>query len=150
MFFNLQNEQREVIDKFRGGSVNLLIATTVAEEGLDIKECNIVIRYGLVTNEIAMLQVRVYCIPNLFFKVVFCLEYANGESYSWALVILLEYLQTKRKCYCNKVHFQVPASCYMKCVLYKICIPVVQCEIHLKFYTTSKLSYAWYRKGILV
>ncbi|NXA15800.1 IFIH1 protein, partial [Sapayoa aenigma] len=53
-----QNEQREVIDKFRCGSVNLLIATTVAEEGLDIKECNIVIRYGLVTNEIAMLQAR--------------------------------------------------------------------------------------------
>ncbi|NXJ59884.1 IFIH1 protein, partial [Rostratula benghalensis] len=53
-----QNEQREVIDKFRGGSINLLIATTVAEEGLDIKECNIVIRYGLVTNEIAMLQAR--------------------------------------------------------------------------------------------
>ncbi|NXL88731.1 IFIH1 protein, partial [Alectura lathami] len=53
-----QNEQREVIDKFRVGSVNLLIATTVAEEGLDIKECNIVIRYGLVTNEIAMLQAR--------------------------------------------------------------------------------------------
>ncbi|NWX98149.1 IFIH1 protein, partial [Nothoprocta ornata] len=53
-----QNEQREVIDKFRDGRVNLLIATTVAEEGLDIKECNIVIRYGLVTNEIAMLQAR--------------------------------------------------------------------------------------------
>ncbi|NWS66568.1 IFIH1 protein, partial [Crotophaga sulcirostris] len=53
-----QNEQREVIDKFRVGNVNLLIATTVAEEGLDIKECNIVIRYGLVTNEIAMVQAR--------------------------------------------------------------------------------------------
>ncbi|NXB94842.1 IFIH1 protein, partial [Vidua chalybeata] len=53
-----QNEQREVIDKFRCGNVNLLLATTVAEEGLDIKECNIVIRYGLVTNEIAMVQAR--------------------------------------------------------------------------------------------
>lgn len=53
----VQNEQKEVIDKFRCGKVNLLIATTVAEEGLDIKECNIVIRYGLVTNEIAMMQV---------------------------------------------------------------------------------------------
>ncbi|XP_062972546.1 interferon-induced helicase C domain-containing protein 1 isoform X2 [Elgaria multicarinata webbii] len=53
-----QNEQKEVIEKFRIGKVNLLIATTVAEEGLDIPECNIVIRYGLVTNEIAMVQAR--------------------------------------------------------------------------------------------
>ncbi|XP_060633905.2 interferon-induced helicase C domain-containing protein 1 isoform X1 [Anolis sagrei] len=53
-----QNEQKEVIEKFRIGKINLLIATTVAEEGLDIPECNIVIRYGLVTNEIAMVQAR--------------------------------------------------------------------------------------------
>lgn len=53
-----QNEQKEVISKFRTGKINLLIATTVAEEGLDIKECNVVIRYGLVTNEIAMIQAR--------------------------------------------------------------------------------------------
>ncbi|XP_021049195.1 interferon-induced helicase C domain-containing protein 1 [Mus pahari] len=53
-----QTEQKEVISKFRTGEINLLIATTVAEEGLDIKECNIVIRYGLVTNEIAMVQAR--------------------------------------------------------------------------------------------
>lgn len=53
-----QNEQKEVISKFRTGKINLLIATTVAEEGLDIKECNVVIRYGLVTNEIAMVQAR--------------------------------------------------------------------------------------------
>ncbi|XP_037705461.1 interferon-induced helicase C domain-containing protein 1 isoform X2 [Choloepus didactylus] len=53
-----QNEQKEVISKFRSGKINLLIATTVAEEGLDIKECNVVIRYGLVTNEIAMVQAR--------------------------------------------------------------------------------------------
>uniref|UniRef100_A0A8D0CLA8 RNA helicase n=1 Tax=Scleropages formosus TaxID=113540 RepID=A0A8D0CLA8_SCLFO len=52
------NEQKEVLRKFRTGEINLLIATTVAEEGLDIKECNIVIRYGLVTNEIAMIQAR--------------------------------------------------------------------------------------------
>ncbi|XP_066468192.1 interferon-induced helicase C domain-containing protein 1 [Tiliqua scincoides] len=53
-----QNEQHEIIEKFRTGKVNLLIATTVAEEGLDIPECNIVIRYGHVTNEIAMMQSR--------------------------------------------------------------------------------------------
>ncbi|XP_053141257.1 interferon-induced helicase C domain-containing protein 1 [Hemicordylus capensis] len=53
-----QNEQKEVIEQFRTGKVNLLIATTVAEEGLDIPKCNFVIRYGLVTNEIAMVQAR--------------------------------------------------------------------------------------------
>ncbi|XP_006004403.1 interferon-induced helicase C domain-containing protein 1 isoform X2 [Latimeria chalumnae] len=53
-----QNEQKEVLHKFSTGELNLLIATTVAEEGLDITECNTVIRYGLVTNEIAMVQAR--------------------------------------------------------------------------------------------
>ncbi|XP_041029293.1 probable ATP-dependent RNA helicase DHX58 isoform X2 [Carcharodon carcharias] len=53
-----QQEQHNVIQNFRNGIINLLVATSVAEEGLDIKECNIVIRYGLITNEIAMVQAR--------------------------------------------------------------------------------------------
>ncbi|XP_073503154.1 interferon-induced helicase C domain-containing protein 1 [Phyllobates terribilis] len=53
-----QNEQKKVIQKFSSGELNLLIATSVAEEGLDIKECNIVIVYGLIHNEIAMMQTR--------------------------------------------------------------------------------------------
>lgn len=69
----LQNEQREVISKFRTGKINLLIATTVAEEGLDIKECNIIIRYGLVTNEIAMVQVHSNASNLLIFKLGFLL-----------------------------------------------------------------------------
>uniref|UniRef100_A0A672SBC6 RNA helicase n=1 Tax=Sinocyclocheilus grahami TaxID=75366 RepID=A0A672SBC6_SINGR len=51
-------EQKDVLNKFRDGQINVLIATTVAEEGLDIAECNFVIRYCLVTNEIAMIQAR--------------------------------------------------------------------------------------------
>nr|DBA27972.1 TPA: hypothetical protein GDO54_008406 [Pyxicephalus adspersus] len=53
-----QNEQLEVIEKFRKGLLNLLISTSVAEEGLDIRECNIVVRFGLMTNEISMVQAR--------------------------------------------------------------------------------------------
>ena len=39
-----QNKRDSVIQEFKRGDVNLIIATTVAEEGLDIKECNYVIR----------------------------------------------------------------------------------------------------------
>ncbi|KAJ6660030.1 hypothetical protein lerEdw1_018228 [Lerista edwardsae] len=53
-----QHEQQNVIKCFRRGALNLLFSTSVAEEGLDIPECNIVVRYGLMTNEIAMVQAR--------------------------------------------------------------------------------------------
>ncbi|NXS84075.1 DHX58 helicase, partial [Erpornis zantholeuca] len=53
-----QNEQQDVIKQFREGALNLLFSTSVAEEGLDIPECNVVVRYGLMTNEIAMMQAR--------------------------------------------------------------------------------------------
>ncbi|XP_042322696.1 probable ATP-dependent RNA helicase DHX58 isoform X1 [Sceloporus undulatus] len=53
-----QLEQQNVIHNFRKGALNLLLSTSVAEEGLDIPECNIVVRYGLMTNEIAMMQAR--------------------------------------------------------------------------------------------
>nr|XP_046270347.1 probable ATP-dependent RNA helicase DHX58 [Scatophagus argus]XP_046270348.1 probable ATP-dependent RNA helicase DHX58 [Scatophagus argus] len=51
-----QNEQKDTIRNFRRGTLNLLISTSVAEEGLDIPECNLVVRYGLLTNEIAQQQ----------------------------------------------------------------------------------------------
>lgn len=38
------NEQNRCILDFQKGDINLLIATTVAEEGLDIQPCNVVIR----------------------------------------------------------------------------------------------------------
>ncbi|XP_055113205.1 ATP-dependent RNA helicase DHX58 isoform X3 [Symphalangus syndactylus] len=53
-----QRDQQEVIWKFRNGTLNLLVATSVAEEGLDIPHCNVVVRYGLLTNEISMVQAR--------------------------------------------------------------------------------------------
>ena len=37
-------EQKVIVDAFHCGDYNLLIATSVAEEGLDIKQCNLVMR----------------------------------------------------------------------------------------------------------
>ncbi|EPB86344.1 hypothetical protein HMPREF1544_06883 [Mucor circinelloides 1006PhL] len=51
-------EQNEVIAKFRAGELNLLIATNVAEEGLDIQACNYVIRFDLFKTVIAYIQSR--------------------------------------------------------------------------------------------
>lgn len=51
-------EQEDTIQKFRGGEYNLLVATSVAEEGLDIGTCNLVIRYDAMTTVTALIQSR--------------------------------------------------------------------------------------------
>ena len=48
--------QQDVVIHFKNGKSRLLIATSVAEEGLDIKACNCVFRYNYSTNEIGRMQ----------------------------------------------------------------------------------------------
>lgn len=53
-----QEEQNAVIKAFRSGKLNLLVATSVLEEGIDVPACNLIIRYQHVTNEISLVQSR--------------------------------------------------------------------------------------------
>jgi len=50
--------QRITVQDFKKGNCNLLVATSVAEEGLDIGACNVVIRYDSVQHTLSLIQTR--------------------------------------------------------------------------------------------
>lgn len=51
-------QQLEVAKQFRQGDANILIATSVAEEGLDVPSCNLVIRFDVMHHVIGFIQSR--------------------------------------------------------------------------------------------
>ncbi|HII81069.1 MAG TPA: DEAD/DEAH box helicase [Methanosarcina sp.] len=51
-----QKQQVEILDKFRAGEYNVLVATSVAEEGLDIPSTDLVLFYEPVPSEIRSIQ----------------------------------------------------------------------------------------------
>ena len=53
-----QKEQREVIERFQRGEHNVLVATSIAEEGLDIPTTELVVFYEPVPSEIRTIQRR--------------------------------------------------------------------------------------------
>jgi ERCC4-related helicase len=53
-----QKEQQSILDAFRAGEQNVLIATSVAEEGLDIPSTDLVVFYEPVPSEIRSIQRR--------------------------------------------------------------------------------------------
>jgi len=53
-----QKKQLETLDEFKKGVYNVLVATSVAEEGLDIPSVDLVIFYEPVPSEIRMIQRR--------------------------------------------------------------------------------------------
>jgi len=56
-YISLRN-QILTVAKFRRGELNCLFATSVAEEGLDIPQCNLVVRFDLYRTMIAYVQSR--------------------------------------------------------------------------------------------
>jgi len=51
-----QREQKAMIEKFKSGEINVLVATSIAEEGLDIPEVNEVIFYEPIPSAIRKIQ----------------------------------------------------------------------------------------------
>lgn len=48
----LNMKQKDIMGSFRTGHCNLLVATSVLEEGIDIPECNLIVRFD---------KIRTYC-----------------------------------------------------------------------------------------
>jgi len=53
-----QRQQVEIIEKFRGGEYNVLVASSIGEEGLDIPAVDLVVFYEPVPSEIRTIQRR--------------------------------------------------------------------------------------------
>ncbi len=53
-----QEDQRKIIEDFKAGKYNVLIATSIAEEGLDIPDTDVVIFYEAIPSEIRNIQRR--------------------------------------------------------------------------------------------
>ncbi|MGC8600996.1 MAG: DEAD/DEAH box helicase family protein [Thermoprotei archaeon] len=53
-----QRDQMRVLEDFRSGLINVLVATQVAEEGLDVENCDLVIFYDNVPSAIRLIQRR--------------------------------------------------------------------------------------------
>ena len=53
-----QKQQKEILDKFRDDKFNILVATSVGEEGLDIPSTDVVVFFEPVSSAIRMIQRR--------------------------------------------------------------------------------------------
>lgn len=53
-----RKEQNKVVEDFRTGQVNIIVATSVLEEGLDVQSCNLVIRFDPSATVCSFIQSR--------------------------------------------------------------------------------------------
>ncbi len=82
-----QKKQIEVLDGFRNNEFNVLVATQVGEEGLDIPECNLVIFYDCVPSVVPYIQRRGRTGRHAPGRVViFVAKKTHDEFYHWSVL----------------------------------------------------------------
>lgn len=80
-----QKQQNEIISKFKKGEYNILIATSVAEEGLDIPSTELVIFFEPIPSEIRNIQRRGRTARKMAGKVIILItKGTQDEGYYWA------------------------------------------------------------------
>ncbi len=80
-----QKEQINILQEFKEGIYNTLIGTSVAEEGLDIEECDLVVFYDVVPSAIRSIQRRGRTGRKKEGKVyILMAENTRDEGYYWA------------------------------------------------------------------
>jgi Fanconi anemia group M protein len=80
-----QKQQTDIISKFKNGEFNILIATSVAEEGLDIPSTELVIFFEPIPSEIRNIQRRGRTARKMAGKVIILITKGTpDEGYYWA------------------------------------------------------------------
>jgi Fanconi anemia group M protein len=80
-----QNKQKQILDDFRDNRFNVLVATSVAEEGLDIPDVDLVIFYEPLPSEIRNIQRKGRTGRHSFGKVkILIAKKSRDEAYLWA------------------------------------------------------------------
>ncbi|MFW9909576.1 MAG: ERCC4 domain-containing protein [Candidatus Thorarchaeota archaeon] len=86
-----QKKQVEVLEGFRNNEFNILVATQVGEEGLDIPECNLVIFYDCVPSLVPYIQRRGRTGRRAPGRVViFVARGTHDEFYHWSVMSKLK------------------------------------------------------------
>ncbi len=80
-----QKQQIEIMKQFRSGEYNILVSTSVAEEGLDIGQCELVIFYDAVPSAIRLIQRKGRTGRRKEGKVIMLIaKGTRDEGYMWA------------------------------------------------------------------